>query len=251
MRIIIIGCSGAMGRMIARTSLSRNHEIVAGVDINGGECPFPVFTDINDINEPADMVIDFSHPHHLLSTLSFCRENSLPLVYGTTGIGEDDSERIFELSRHVPVLRSNNFSLGICVMKSLVGLATRILSDYDIEITEMHHKRKADAPSGTAHMLFDVVKANSKKDLYAVYDRTGIREKRNENQVGISSLRGGTVVGEHEVIFAGNDELIKISHSAYSREIFSLGAVVGAEMILGKENGYYTMDNIADMLLEV
>lgn len=251
MRIILIGSSGAMGRKVISAAIQRGHEIVAGVDRINSDDSFPVFEKVADINADADMVIDFSHPHLLLDVLKYCEENSLPLVSATTGIGEDDEDTVFELSRKVPVARSKNFSFGISVMKVLLEKAVKLLSqDYDIEIVEMHHNKKIDAPSGTAEMLYDVIEANSKRTTYPVYGRHERHEKRDRNEVGIVSLRGGTVVGEHEVIFAGEDETIKISHSACSKEVFAQGALIAAETIIGKENGYYTMDQIADIMME-
>ncbi len=252
MKITVIGSSGAMGRNIINSARSRGHEIVAGVDRVNLNDDFPVFATHEEINVKADMVIDFSHPHLLLPTLEFCRKNSMPLIYGTTGIGEDDDDYIWELSKIVPVVRSNNFSLGISVLKNLVASATKMLSqNYDIEIIEKHHRKKIDAPSGTAKMLYDIIEAFAQRELHPVYDRTVRSERRNPDEVGISSVRGGTIVGEHEVIFAGNDETITLSHSAYSKEVFSEGAIIAAEMILPLKNGYYTMDNIADMIMEV
>ncbi len=251
MKIILVGSSGAMGRCLAKTAVLRGHEIVAGVDKTKDDGTFPVFERIDDIDIPADIVIDFSHPHLLLPTLEYCKRKSMPLIYGTTGIGEDDDDRIWELSRIVPVVRSNNYSLGISVLKNLLATATKMLSEnFDIEIIEKHHKNKIDSPSGTAKMLYDIVEGFSAKELHPVYDRTKRSEKRNDNEVGISSVRGGTIVGEHEIIFAGNDEVITLSHSAYSKEVFANGAIIAAEMILPLDNGYYNMDNIADMIME-
>ncbi len=251
MKIILVGSSGAMGQNIIKTATGRGHTIVAGVDrVNTGE-DYPVFENIHDITTDADIVIDFSHPHLLLPTLAYCEKNSLPLIYGTTGIGEDDDDRLYELSRKVPVVRSNNFSFGICVLKNLLFKATKLLKEnYDIEIIEMHHHNKIDAPSGTAEMLFDIVNHAAGGQLHPVYERHSIRNKRQPDEVGISSVRGGSIVGEHEVMFAGEDEIIRLSHSAYSKSVFSQGAIIAAEMIITKENGYYNMDNIADMIME-
>jgi len=249
MRIILVGSSGAMGRKIIKMSRLRGHEIVAGVDKSDMDDDFPVFEKPQDVNIQADMVIDFSHPHLLSGVLALCERDNLPLIYGTTGIGEDDDDRICELSKSVPVVRSSNFSFGISVVKSLLEKAAKLLAgNYDMEIIEMHHNQKQDAPSGTALMLYDILSANAGRKMHPVYSRCSGR--RDKDEIGITSLRGGTVVGEHEVIFAGDDEVIKISHSAYSKEIFANGALIAAETILNKDHGYYTMDNIADMVME-
>ncbi|MBR6800387.1 MAG: 4-hydroxy-tetrahydrodipicolinate reductase [Eubacteriaceae bacterium] len=251
MRIILVGSSGTMGRNIINSSRLRGHEIVAGVDRFDIGDHFPVYEHISDIMLPADVVIDFSHPHLLIPTIEYCEKHHLPLIYGTTGIGEDDDDRLFELSRIVPVVRSSNFSFGMCVLKNLLAKATKLLkNNYDIEIIEMHHHNKADAPSGTAHMLFDIINACCDDNLTPVYDRHSKYEKRSQNEVGISSVRGGSIVGEHEVVFAGDDEIIRLSHSAYSKSVFSTGALIAAETIISKENGYYTMDNITDMIMD-
>lgn len=247
MRIILVGSSGMMGRNIYKTARLRGHEIVAGVDIIDLEDNFPVYDTIDEISIPADMVIDFSHPHLLLPTLAYCEKNHLPLIYGTTGIGEDDDDRIYELSTIVPVVRSTNFALGMSVMKNLLLTATKLLKDnYDIEIIEMHNRTK-ETPDSTAESLFDIINYGAGGDLYPVYSGN---KRRSRKEVGISSVRGGSIVGEHEVLFAGDDEIIRLSHGTYSKSVYATGALIAAEMILTKENGYFTMDLIADMIME-
>ncbi len=232
MRIILIGSSGRMGRKIIQTARLRGHEIVAGVDKIDMNDHFPVFAKVKDINVEADMVVDFSHPHLLLDVLDFCEVRRIPLIYGTTDIGEDDDDSIYELSKVVPVVRSSNFSLGISVLKALVSKATKHFSgNYDISILDTG-RQGASSPSPTAQIL-----------SYIISD-----ESDDNCMIPISSVRGGTMAEEHEVIFAGDDEVIRISHGVYSDRVYATGALIAAEMIINKESGYYTMDRIADMI---
>lgn len=247
-KIILSGCSGKMGHVITKCVESKeNCEIVAGVDINKCDAPYPIFSSFSDIDTDADVVIDFSHPSVLSSLLEYCKSNKIPAVVATTGLSDEQKKEIEEASKEVPMFFSANMSIGVNLISELAAKAARVLEDsFDIEIVEAHHNQKIDAPSGTALMLADSISdALTKKPTYE-FDRHSKRAKRDPNEIGIHSVRGGTIVGEHEVIFAGLDEVIKISHSARSKDLFAVGAVNAAVFLKGKPAGMYSMKQLVD-----
>lgn len=247
-KIILSGCSGKMGHVITKCVESKeNCEIVAGVDINKCDAPYPIFTSFADVDVDADVVIDFSHPSVLSSLLEYCKNKKIPAVVATTGLSDEQKKAIEEASKEVPMFFSANMSIGVNLISELAAKAARVLEgSFDIEIVEAHHNQKIDAPSGTALMLADSISdALTKKPTYE-FDRHSKRAKRDPNEIGIHSVRGGTIVGEHEVIFAGLDEVIKISHSARSKDLFAVGAVNAAVFLKGKPAGMYSMKQLVD-----
>jgi len=245
--IILSGCNGRMGRMISRICGETDGiAITAGVDLYGVKLDaYPVFTSFDELKAEADAVVDFSNPSALSPLLDFCVKKRLPLVLCTTGYTEEQLAAIRAASKEIPVFRSGNMSIGINLLTELVKKAVSVLGDgYDIEIVEMHHRTKLDAPSGTALMLAEAAKEARGRGEY-VYERHSVRQQRGADEIGISSLRGGTVVGEHSVIFAGPDEVIELKHSAYSREVFANGAIRAAKFLAGvKDPGMYDMSDI-------
>ena len=241
-KIILSGCAGHMGRVItALVNGKDNAEIVAGVDLNTeANLGYPIYANINDVKEDADVVIDFSHVSVLDSILTFAKNNSkVALVLCTTGYTPEQVEKIKETSKVSPVFYSRNMSIGINLLIELSKKAKAVLGDdFDIEIIEKHHNQKLDAPSGTALMIADAI---ADDDTVYTYDRHAVRKKREKTEIGISSVRGGTIVGEHEVIFAGNNEVITLSHSAQSKDLFAAGAVNAAIFMSGKGAGLYDM----------
>ena len=248
MKIILHGCNGHMGRVVQ--SIVNNEpdmEIAAGVDaFDDGKNPFPVFSSIAGCDVPADAVIDFSTASAIDALLAFGKEKKIPMVICTTGLSEEQLRLLEETSKEVAVLRSANMSLGVNTLMKLVAEAARILcpAGFDTEILEMHHNRKLDAPSGTAIALGESINEALGGTMEFAFDRSERRMKRPGNEIGFAALRGGTVVGEHEVIFAGQDEVVKISHSAFSRDIFAKGAVSAARFLASKGPGLYTMADV-------
>lgn len=247
-KIILSGCSGKMGHVITKCVENKeNCEIVAGVDINKCDAPYPIFASFSEINVDADVIIDFSHPSVLASLLEYCKKNKMPTVIATTGLSDEQKKEIEDTSKEVPMFFSANMSIGVNLISELAAKAARVLEgSFDIEIVEAHHNQKIDAPSGTALMLADSISdALTNKPTYE-FDRHSKRAKRDPNEIGIHSIRGGTIVGEHEVIFAGLDEIITISHSARSKDLFAVGAVNAAAFLKGKPAGMYSMKQLVD-----
>ena len=244
MKLILNGALGRMGRAVAALAADRGHEIVAGVDVAVGEAAFPVYNDWADC-PAADAVIDFSNPSALEAELAYVTAHHLPLVLCTTGLSEAQLTAVSKAAETVPIFFSSNMSLGVAVLSALTKKAAAVLGDtFDIEIVEMHHNQKLDAPSGTALMLADAAKAGLSYEPEYTYDRHTRRQKRQKQEIGIASLRGGTVVGEHSVYFAGEQEVITLSHSAGSRSVFASGALTAAAFIIGKEPQMYSMEDI-------
>lgn len=247
-KIVLHGCNGRMGRMI--TELVRNDadtEIVAGVDsYTGVTNDYPVYDSIEKCGVDADVVIDFSNAGAVDALLDYCTEKKLPVVLCTTGLSEIQLAKVQEASGETAILKSANMSLGINLLLKLLKDAAKVLGNagYDIELVERHHNQKVDAPSGTALALADSVNEALNGEYHYVYDRSQVRRKREEKEIGISAVRGGTIVGEHEVIFAGTDEVIEFKHSAYSRNVFAKGAVEAAKFLAGKEPGMYDMSDV-------
>ena len=246
--IILHGCNGRMGRMI--TGLAAEDpdiKIIAGVDIAGGQqSDFPVVTDITEVSEKADAVIDFGNASAVGKVIDYCAERRIPLVECTTGLSEEDLAGLDAASEKTAVLKSANMSLGINVLQKALSQVSRVLyeSGFDVEIVEKHHRMKLDAPSGTAIALGDTVNEALGGELDFVYDRSGVRQKRSDKEIGFSAVRGGTIVGDHDVIFAGQDEVITFSHRAYSRAIFAKGALAAAKFLKGRDNGFYSMSDV-------
>ncbi len=248
LRIILSGANGAMGRAVtACVNASDDAEIVAGVDTNQIMLShFPVFTSFADITCEADVIIDFSHPSALASLLDYSKVNGIPAVIATTGLTDEQIEDIKEASKQVPLFFTFNMSLGINLLVDLARRAASVLyeSGFDIEIIEKHHNQKLDAPSGTAIMLANGINDQLDNSLNYEHDRHSRRAKRPRNEIGIHAVRGGTIVGEHEVIFAGRDEIITLSHSARSKEVFAVGAFNAARFIADLQPGLYSMSDL-------
>ena len=245
-RAILCGASGKMGGFVASAAENDSEiSIVAGVDkVNNGE-KFPVFSSFADINVDADIIIDFSNVALLDSMLDYALSHNIPLVIATTGYTEEQTGKIKKASEKIPVFFTFNMSVGVNLIAALAKKAASILGDgFDIEIIEQHHNQKIDAPSGTAIMLANAVNSVFNDSLNYEYDRHSVRRKRPKNEIGIHSVRGGTIVGKHDVIFAGHDEVITISHEAQSKEVFAVGAVRAAKFLYGKKPGLYDMNSM-------
>jgi len=246
--IILRGCNGKMGRVVTQlVNEDENVAIVAGIDLStDGQNTYPVFQSFSQCNIKADVIIDFSSPVNVRDMLDFAIDRGIGIVLCTTGFTKKDLELIEEASRLIPILRSANMSMGINLITKLVKEAARVLavSGFDIEIVEKHHNKKVDAPSGTALALADAINDALNNSYEYVYDRTDIRAPRQKKEIGISAVRGGTIVGEHEIIFAGSDEVIEIKHTAYSKAIFAKGAIQAAKFLHGKPAGMYTMNDV-------
>lgn len=248
--IILGGCSGKMGHAVTVSAEDNpNANIVCGVDIfNNGTLKYPVYENFSKVTEKADVIVDFSNPSLLTDLLSYAKANSIPCVLCATGYSEEQKAEIREASKYVPVFSSGNMSLGINLLIGLAKKAAKVFENsFDVEIIEKHHNQKIDAPSGTALMIADGISEVMEQEPQYVYDRHSYRRKRSKNEIGIHAVRGGTIVGEHQVIFAGHDEVFTLKHEAHSKEIFAVGAVNAAVFICGKEPGMYDM---GDMLSE-
>ncbi|ANW98556.1 4-hydroxy-tetrahydrodipicolinate reductase [Thermoclostridium stercorarium subsp. thermolacticum DSM 2910] len=249
-RILLSGCNGKMGQVI--TNLARDREdvrIVAGYDIHDNiKNDYPVFTQLENFNIPVDVIIDFSHPSALQTVLNFALAKKIPLIVATTGLSDEQAAKLKEASKVIPVLHSANMSLGVNLLIDLVQKAAKVLySNFDIEIIERHHNQKIDAPSGTALALADAINQAVPEKYRYVYDRHSNRVKRSKDEIGIHSVRGGTIAGDHTVIFAGNDEIIELRHVANSRDIFGVGALKAAVFIHDKNPGFYTMKDLLNI----
>ncbi len=246
--ILINGCNGAMGRAISELALTdEDIHIVAGVDReNKKNYAYKVYINPSEVTEKVDAIIDVSHISAFDNIYEYSKNNQIPIVFCTTGLNAEQRERVGELSKHIPVLQSANMSLGINVLMKLISETTAILFDkgFDIEVVEKHHRRKLDAPSGTALALADTIKSQLNNDISYTYNRENRRLARPHNEIGISAIRGGTIVGEHEVIYAGEDEIISINHTALSRKIFAKGAIAAAIYISRKHAGLYHMRDV-------
>lgn len=253
LKIIVSGCNGHMGQsVVGICSGLEDVEIVAGfnrtpISRNG----FPVYSDPMEFTGEADAVIDFSNPANLTALLRFSMERQIPVVLCTTGYSEQQLAEIDEAAQKVPVFKSGNMSLGVNLMMNLIRRAASVLSGFDIEIVERHHRRKVDAPSGTALMLAGSLAEALPYEPELVYERHSVRQPRGGREIGVSSIRGGTIVGEHEVIFAGLDEVLEIKHSALSRDVFASGAITAARYIAGVSRpGMYDMDDALSEIMK-
>ncbi len=245
-RIILSGCNGKMGKTITQCVAERTDcEIVAGFDINTEANGYPVFSDPAACSVEADVIVDFSHPAMLDGVLAYAGSHKLPIVIATTGLSDDQLRAVQEAADETAVFSSANMSLGISLLAELAKKAASVLgTSFDVEIIEKHHNQKIDAPSGTALMLGEAVKEGLPYSPTYVFDRHAVRQKREAHEIGFSSIRGGTIVGEHDVLFAGRDECITLSHSAASKSVFAVGAINAALFLIGKPAGYYTMKEL-------
>ena len=247
-RIIMHGCNGHMGQVISNlVAQDSQAQITAGVDIvDNGKNEYPVFTELEKCQVEADVMIDFSSAKATDQVLAYCKERKLPLVLCTTGLSEEQLAKVEETAKETAVLRSANMSLGINMLLKLLQDAAKVLATagYDMEIVERHHNLKVDAPSGTALALADSLNEAMDGQYHYVFDRSQKREKRDAKEIGISAVRGGTIVGDHEVIFAGPDEVIEFKHTAYSKAVFGKGAVEAAKFLKGQPAGLYNMSNV-------
>jgi len=249
-KVIMHGCNGKMGQMIASLiEPDEEIEIVAGIDVSDHiNNPFPVFKVIGECDVEADAVIDFASAKAMDALLEYCTQRKIPCVLCTTGLNEEQGKRIIEASRKTAILKSANMSLGINMLLKLLKEATAVLAPagFDIEIVEKHHNQKIDAPSGTALALADSINEELNQEYTYCYDRSKSNEKRPKKEIGIAAIRGGTIVGEHDVIFAGSDEVITFSHTAYSKAVFAKGAIQAAKFLKGKQAGLYNMSHVID-----
>ena len=247
-RAIMHGCNGKMGQVI--TGLVKNDagiEFVAGVDAYMGiSNTYPVFESIEKCDVEADVIIDFSNAKAVDNLLDYCVEKQIPVVLCTTGLSEEQLAKVEEASKKVAVLKSANMSLGVNLLMKILKDAAKVLAPagYDIELVEKHHNLKVDAPSGTALALADSINEAMDNEYTYVYDRSQVREKRSQKEIGISAVRGGTIVGDHEVIFAGTDDVIVYMHTAFCNAVFGKGAVDAAKFLAGKPAGRYDMSNV-------
>ncbi|MBO5208924.1 MAG: 4-hydroxy-tetrahydrodipicolinate reductase [Lachnospiraceae bacterium] len=247
-KVIMHGCNGKMGQTISGLVASDEEiEIVAGVDaFDNGQNSYPVFASIDKCDVEADAIIDFSAAAAVDGLLDYCVEKQIPCVLCTTGLSEEQLAKVQEASKKVAILKSANMSLGINMLLKLLKEATATLAPagFDIEIVEKHHNQKVDAPSGTALALADSINEELNNEYKYVYDRSQVREKRTQKEIGMSAVRGGTIVGDHDVIFAGADEVITFSHRAYSKAVFGKGAIQAAKFLAGKPAGMYDMSDV-------
>lgn len=247
LKIMITGVSGAMGqKLITIIGQAEDAQIVAGFDhLENQGLPFPVFTDLNKCQIEIDAIIDFSHFSAFPAIIGFATERKIPIVIATTGLSETDQQKLTEASGIIPVFKTANMSLGINLLaKALREMAVTLEAGYDIEIIEKHHNKKADAPSGTALLLADAVNAGLNDKKTYTYGRFGREAKRTQNELGIHAIRGGTIPGEHSVIFAGNDEIIEIKHTAMSKNVFAEGALKAARYLVDQKPGLYDMSMV-------
>jgi 4-hydroxy-tetrahydrodipicolinate reductase len=250
-KVIMHGCNGKMGQVITKIAAEdEGLEIVAGIDkYTGIVNTYPVFADISACDVEADVIIDFSNASAVEGLLDYCVEKQVPVVLCTTGLSEEQLAKVEEASKKVAVLKSANMSLGVNLLLKLLKDATKVLAPagFDIEIVERHHNQKVDAPSGTALALADSINEELDNEYEYKFDRSTERKKRNKKEIGVVAVRGGTIVGEHEVIYAGNDEVIEFKHSAYSKAVFAKGAVEAARFLAGKEAGRYDMSDVIQL----
>ncbi len=247
--VLLCGANGRMGNAVRRIA-NENPAlcIAAGFDINTESTDFPVYDSLQKVNEKLDCIIDFSHPSLTDEVLDYAKKNKIPAVICTTGLSKEQISKIEFYSKDTPIFFSANMSLGVNLLIDLVTKASKVLeSNFDIEIVEKHHNQKLDAPSGTALAIADAISDTVAFNPKYVFDRHSVRKKRDKDEIGIHAVRGGNIVGEHTVIFAGNDEIIEVKHSATSREVFAVGAVRAAIFMYQKDPGLYSM---ADLVKE-
>ncbi len=247
-KILLNGCNGKMGRVIselAKTSTAVS--IVAGVDRDSSNLNYPCYSNIYECKNDIDVILDFSRPDALDTLCQYSKEKNIPIVFCTTGYTEEQLSKIHSLSTEIPVFRSANMSIGVNVVNSILkNISNMLYKDFDIEIIEKHHNQKVDAPSGTALLLANTIKDSIEEETIFVNGRDGL-SKRQRTEIGIHAVRGGNIIGDHEIIFAGTGECIEIKHTAISREVFAVGALKACEYLYGKEKGLYSMDDVVNM----
>jgi 4-hydroxy-tetrahydrodipicolinate reductase len=246
-KVLMSGCNGKMGQVITRLATDKNDiKIVAGFDMRDNiQNTYPVFTQLDACNIDVDVIIDFSNPAALDNLLSFAVSKKIPLVMATTGLSQQQVKQLHETSALIPIFFSANMSLGVNLLINLVKQAAKVLEgNFDIEVIEKHHNQKIDAPSGTALAIADAINEELINKAEYVYDRHSKRKKRTNQEIGIHAVRGGTIVGDHSVLFAGNDEIIEVNHIAMSKEIFGVGALKAAKYLYNKKPGIYNMGQL-------
>ena len=246
MNILLNGAMGRMGKEIIKAvEKQEDLKIVCGVDIKqNNENDFPIYNNIEEITQNVDVIIDFSIPQATFGILKYAKENKVPVVIATTGFSKEELVKLEELSKEIPIFRSSNMSLDINLMANIVQKIAEVLKQSDIEIIETHHNRKIDSPSGTAILLADAINEVFEGEKKYNFERLQKREKRNKNEIGFSSIRGGNIVGEHSVQFFGENETLEITHKAYSRQVFAEGAIKAAEFIVKQPAGLYNMKDL-------
>lgn len=249
LEVMVNGCSGKMGQIVCDlVEQSKDFVLKCGFDRNvTGEFAFPVFNKIENITEKPDVIIDFSVPVATFNILEYAVSNHIPIVIATTGFSEEEEEKIKEYSKKIPIFKSANMSYDIMIMRKLLQWLAPLLKDTDIEITETHHNRKVDSPSGTAEMLADSINASLGNSLHREYNRHDKREKREKNEIGMHSIRGGNIVGEHTVQFFGEFETFELKHTSYSRNVFAEGAIKAANFLVTMPDGLYNMEDMCSI----
>ena len=247
-KVIVHGCNGKMGNVLVKLlSQEKDMEIVAGIDksVSNSNYRFPVYSQASDCIEKGDIVIDFSHYSALPALIDYCVGTKTPLLTATTGVGGDITAKLIDASKEIPVFQTANMSLGVNVITKLAQQAAKVLSDpFDIEIIEAHHNKKVDSPSGTAYMIAKAINESLDNKMEFIYGRHGKADTRKSTDIGIHAIRGGTIPGEHTIIFAGPDEIVEIKHSALSKDIFALGAIRAARFLVNQGTGFYNMNDI-------
>ena len=244
--IMVNGCNGKMGQIVSEL-INKNENMVVkcGVDReNNEDYKYPVYTNLENIKEKPDVIIDFSVPVATFKVLDFAKKQNIPVVIATTGFTGEEEKRIVSYSKYIPIFKSANMSFSINMFEQLLKEIAPKLKNTDIEIIETHHKRKIDSPSGTAKMLAETINEALGGDYVYEYNRHDKHEKRGKNEIGITSIRGGNIVGEHTVKFFGEFETFELTHTSYSRNVFADGAIRAAEFLVGKKNGFYNMDDL-------
>ena len=244
--VMVNGCNGRMGQIVCDL-VNKNSDMVlmGGIDIADLEnTSFPVYKDLGKIPKKPDVIIDFSIPVATFNILEYAKDNNIPLVIATTGFSKEQDDKILEYSKFIPIFKSANMSFEINVFMHLLREIAPKLKDNDIEIIETHHNRKIDSPSGTAEMLADTIIEAIGENKHKEYNRHDKHEKRSKDEIGMTSIRGGNIVGEHQVMFFGESESFEIKHTSYSRDVFAEGAIKAAEFIVKKTSGMYNMDDL-------
>ena len=245
-KVLINGCNGKMGQEVAKqVDKTEGFTVLSGVDkLDTGDNKFPVYTSYENITEMPDIIIDFSVPEATFKALEFASKNNIPIVIATTGFTDEQTNKIKEYSKTIPIFKSANMSFEINLMAKIVAQMATLINDADIEIVEAHHNRKIDAPSGTALLLADSINSALDNKMNYEYNRHAKREKRSKNEIGIHSIRGGNIVGKHTVSFYSDDEYFEITHNVSSRSVFAKGAVKAADFLVHKAPGLYDMNNL-------
>ena len=247
-KILINGCNGKMGQVVSELAKKDEEiEIVGGFDISKSEEEYPIFTSIEEINIKPDVIVDFSVPKATFNILEYAQKTNTPIVIATTGFTDEENKKIEEISKNVAIFKSANMSYDIMIMKKIVKWLAPLLKDTDIEITETHHNRKIDSPSGTANMLADAINKSLGNTMHYEYNRHEKHKKRDKDEIGMNSIRGGNIVGEHTVQFFGEFETFELKHTSYSRNVFAEGAIKAAKFLASSPNGLYSMEDMFEI----